>query len=137
MAILITWSPRQRVAKQKSRNKKDHPCKACKARCCRDLTFSITSPKCRHDIETLKWYLHFDTVQIYIRNRRWNMLIQGKCIYLSKKNLCTIYDKRPKICRAHRPDACEMIGQWYDALLSSPNDLEAYVKRKRAKKARR
>jgi hypothetical protein len=61
------------------------------------------------------------------------MLIQGKCIYLSKKNLCAIYDKRPKICRAHRPDACEMIGKWYDIILSSPDDLESYLKTKRGR----
>jgi len=61
------------------------------------------------------------------------MLFQGKCVYLSKKNLCTIYDKRPKICRAYRADACEMTGQWYDTMLSSPDDLESYFKTKRGR----
>jgi Fe-S-cluster containining protein len=84
-------------------------------------------------VETLKWYLHFDTIQIYIRRRRWNMLFQGKCAYLSKKNLCTIYDKRPEICRAYRPNTCERTSQWYDTILSTADDLESYLKTKRGR----
>jgi Fe-S-cluster containining protein len=124
----------QHEAIARAKKKKDQVCKKCKAPCCRNLAFAVPSPKNRYDIETLRWYLHFDTVQLYIRNRRWNMLIQGKCIYLSKNNLCTIYERRPKICRVHRSDACEMTGQWYDTLLSSPDDLEAYLKRKKRKR---
>jgi Fe-S-cluster containining protein len=124
----------QHAVTSKAKDKKDKVCKECKAPCCRNLALAVPSPKNRYDVETLKWYLHFDTVQLYIRNRRWNILIQGKCIYLSKKNLCTIYDRRPKICRAHRSDACEMTGQWYDTILSLPDDLEAHLKRKKGKR---
>lgn len=121
---------------QRAKRNKGDACRGCKAACCRNLAIAITKPRRVHDRELLKWYLHYDTVQIYIRNRRWNLLIKGTCSYLSKKNRCTIYDKRPKICRAHRPDACEITGQWYDTLLSTPGDLEAFLKRKKGQRGK-
>jgi Fe-S-cluster containining protein len=127
----------QQAMLPKAKKKKDQVCKKCTAPCCRNLAIAVTKPRCIHEKEVLKWYLHYDTVQIYIRNRRWYLLIKGTCIYLSKKNLCTIYDKRPEICRAHRADGCEMTGRWYDALLFSPGDLDALLKRERLKEARR
>jgi len=45
----------------------------------------------------------FYTVKVFIRNRRWYALIKGRCIYLDKKNKCTIYEKRSDICRNHMP----------------------------------
>lgn len=94
----------------------------------------IKRPRLKHEIETLRWYLHFDTVQIYIRSHRWHLLVKGKCIYLSKKNLCTIYDRRPDVCRDHSSDACEMSGQWYDQMFTTPKDLDAYFNKKRKKR---
>jgi Fe-S-cluster containining protein len=127
----------QHATVAKAKKRKDQVCMKCKAPCCQNLAIAVTKPRRIHEKELLKWYLHYDTVQIYIRNRRWYLLITGTCIYLSKKNLCTIYDKRPQICRAHRPDGCEITGQWYDTLLSSPRDLETFLKRGKLKRARR
>jgi hypothetical protein len=124
------------VSRQKTKDKKGRTCERCKAPCCHNLAIAITRPRRIHERELLKWYLHYDTVQIYIRNRRWYLLVAGKCIYLSPRNRCTIYDKRPKICRAHRPDCCEMTGQWHDVILSSPGDLERFLKREKGTSTR-
>ena len=85
------------------------------------------------EIDDLRWKLHFDTVKVYIKSRRWYLLIKGKCMYLSDDNLCKIYDRRPEVCREHKSDSCEMTGQWYDKIISSPEELDAYTKQKRKK----
>lgn len=61
-------------------------------------------------------------------------MVAGTCMYLSKKNLCTIYDKRSEVCRDHSPDACEMSGKWYDEMFTTPEDLDAYFNKKSKKR---
>ena len=106
-------------------------CKECEAICCRNLAVPMTKPRNIAEIDDLRWKLHFDTVKVYIKSRRWYLLIKGKCMYLSDTNLCKIYDRRPEVCREHKSDSCEMTGQWYDKIISSPEELDAYTKQKR------
>ncbi len=109
-------------------------CETCPAPCCRNLAMMITKPMNKTEIEELKWYLHFDTVSIFIRNYKWYLLIKGKCIYLSRDNLCKIYDRRPARCRRHEPPDCERFGKYYNISISIPEELEEYLKRKKTRK---
>ncbi len=110
-----------------SKPRKGSVCKACSAPCCRNLAMMITKPRTRTDINELKWYLHFDTVDIFIRNHKWYLMIKGKCIYLNRNKLCKIYARRPQMCRRHQPPDCERFGKWYDILISTPDKLESYL----------
>lgn len=124
----------------KTKKKKDSSskCRGCSADCCHDLSFSITRPRTRYEKDKLRWHLHFDTVNVYIRNRRWHALIKGKCIYLDKNNKCTIYPKRSDICRDHMPPHCERYGKWYDIMISTPEELDQYLdKNKKSGPAKR
>jgi hypothetical protein len=116
---------------KKSRKEPQNKCISCKAVCCHNLSIPVTRPRTRTEKEELKWYLHFDTVQIYIRKQRWHLLIKGKCIYLKKNTLCAVYESRPQVCRDHSPENCEMTGSWYDELFSTPDELDAYLNRKK------
>ncbi len=109
-------------------------CLECDAPCCRNLVMPITRPKNRYELDLLKWYLHYDTVQIFISNHRWHLLIEGKCIYLSKSNNCTQYALRPEVCREHSSDSCETTGKWYDKIFSTPEQLEKFMKQKKTKR---
>jgi Fe-S-cluster containining protein len=111
-------------------------CQDCSADCCHDLSFMITRPRTKNEKEMLKWHLHFDTVKVFIRNRRWYALIKGKCIYLGKGNKCTIYNKRSDICRGHMPPECEHYGKWYDKMISTPVELDKYLNGKTKTKRR-
>jgi len=106
-------------------------CINCPALCCKDLAIMIIKPETKTEINQLKWYLHFDTVNIFIRNHKWYLMIKGKCIYLNRKNLCKIYNTRPLKCRRHRPPSCERFGRFYDTLISKPDGLENYLKGKK------
>ena len=111
-------------------------CGQCAALCCKNLSVRILRPYTRAEIEDLKWQLHFDTVSIYIRKNRWYQLVEGRCIYLGEDDRCKIYPRRPEMCRRHNPPDCEFFGKFYDVLLETPDQMEAYLAERR-KKSRR
>ncbi len=111
--------------------KESNVCLDCEATCCRDLAVMITRPRTRDEIDALKWQLHFDTVRVFIRNRRWHVLTKGKCIFLSPENLCTNYEERSEICRDHQPPDCERYGEFYEVLIETPEELETHLARPR------
>ena len=104
-------------------------CDGCPAICCTNLAMPMDKPRNRVDIEDLKWHLHYDTVSVFIRNRRWYLQVEGRCMYLDKNNLCTIYEKRPDKCRRHNPPSCEYYTEHYDVILHTPEELEEYLKK--------
>ena len=108
-------------------------CNGCPSACCHDLAIVMTRPRTRDDIDYYKWHLHYDAVSIAIRNRRWHLVVKGRCIYLDAADLCTIYDRRPEKCRRHNPPDCERFGSWHDTLLETPEQLEDFVGRKKRK----
>jgi Fe-S-cluster containining protein len=79
--------------------------------------------------------LQFDTVRVYLRNKRWYMLVNGRCIYLGRDNKCKIYDRRPERCRRHNPPGCERFGRYYDVMLNTPEDLENYLGKEKQQKS--
>lgn len=108
-------------------------CKECFAPCCRDLAIMITKPRTKAEVQELKWQLQFDTVKVYVRDYHWSLLVKGKCMYLNRNNLCRVYAQRPSTCRRHRPPECERYGKWYDALITTPDELDSYLIKKKKK----
>jgi Fe-S-cluster containining protein len=130
----VSLSSCARISKKKTKQKKHHAgsdnndiCMECSAICCKDLAVIILRPRTRGEIEELQWHLRFDTVSVFIRNRRWHLLIKGKCIYLADNNRCRIYDKRPDRCRDHSSAECERLGAFYEVLISTPEELLEYL----------
>lgn len=120
--------------KRPSQKTTEKNCSECPAICCHDLSITILRPVTRHEINELRWHLHYDTVGVYIRNRKWHVVVKGKCSYLDDNNMCTIYERRPDKCRVHMPPNCERYERWYDEMFTTPEELEAYLKRSRKKK---
>ena len=75
----------------------------------------------------MKWHLQYDNVRVAIRSYRWYIAVKARCMYLDKNNRCKIYEKRPERCRRHMPPDCEKYGEWYDAILSTPEEFEDYL----------
>lgn len=116
-------------------------CSGCPGECCQNLSIWIGAPKTKSEIEDLMWEVRFDTVQIYIRSRKWYLLVKGRCMYLNKDYFCDIYSTRPEKCRDHNPPNCEKFGQFWDVMINNPEELAAFLKKrkqaaKRRKKAR-
>lgn len=106
-------------------------CRNCPALCCHGLVMPINKPRAADDIFELKWKLQYETVRVYVRSHRWYLLIEGRCTCLTRDNLCRIYAKRPRRCREHNPPECERYGKFYDALITTPEELEAYLARRK------
>lgn len=106
-------------------------CDDCPALCCHDLVMPIEKPKTEEDVSELKWELQYDTIRVFIRSHRWYRIIKGRCMYLDESNLCRIYATRPKRCREHNPPQCERFGDFYEAMISTPQELEAYLARRK------
>lgn len=132
---------RKRKDTEKARNgntgRTNGLCEGCPAKCCHTLLIPFNKPRNRDDIDHYKWQVQYDTVSIAISSHRWHLAVQGRCIYLDKDNLCTIYERRPEICRRHNPPGCERYAPWYDTLIETPEALEAYFEEQREKRRRK
>lgn len=106
-------------------------CAACDAFCCRNLAMIIGRPENKKEVEDLKWQLHFDTVKVFIHSYRWYQWVEGKCMYLADSGACKIYKERPDKCKKHNPPDCEHFGKFYDIMISTPDELEAYLHKKK------
>jgi len=112
-------------------------CNGCPSKCCNDLSMLIGPPTSKSDYEDLHWQLRYDTVRVYIRNRRWYILVKGRCMYLDKNDRCKIYETRPEKCRVHNPPDCERFGDFWDVMFETPEQLDAYFKKKKLAAKRR
>ena len=128
---------RTRTKQKKPATRAKEPCNGCPAECCHELALVVEKPRTRSDIDFYKWQLQYDTVRIAISNYRWYTITAGRCIYLDEHNRCTIYDRRPDKCRRHNPPECEHFGTWYDVMLATPEELEAYLEKEKLRRKRR
>lgn len=112
-------------------------CMDCGGFCCENLAMTIGRPENKEEVEDLMWQLHFDTVKVYIHRRRWYLWVKGKCIYLSSKGRCKIYDRKPEKCKKHNPPDCEHFGNFWDILISTPDELKQYLKSKKKTKIKK
>ena len=119
---------------KKSRKVKNKCPEKCNAICCNDLAVQIYKPVTRVEKEDLRWHLFFKGVKVYIKHRKWYLLVHSKCRYLSKENRCTIYDRRPERCRNHNYPNCEFEGKFYEIMLESPEQFDEYFAKQTGKK---
>lgn len=108
------------------------PCRSCSAKCCRYVALQIDTPKSKHDFENIRWYLAHKDVEIFINKRKWFLDITTDCKYLTKSHACSIYEKRPEICRSHENYECEY---WDDSFhhdyhFKSLEEFDAYVRKR-------
>ena len=109
---------------------KEKYCQDCPSICCENLALEIDGPVNKKEIADLRWQLHFDTVKVYIKSRRWYQWVKGTCRYLTKSKKCSIYEDRPSLCRKHNPPDCELFGTFYDIMFCTPEELDNYFSKK-------
>ncbi len=120
--------PSESVFKKREKSVSNDKCADCNSLCCHDLVMAIDMPKDIDDLNSLIWYLHFESSFIFINDNVWYHMIRSKCRFLSKgTKLCGNYEKRIDKCREHKPPNCERYENWYDVLFDDPYKLEEYV----------
>ena len=125
----------QRNTSQRSSERPESPrpatalddCLHCGAKCCHDLVRPINKPRTADDVDEMKWELQYDVVRVFIRSHRWYRIIHARCLYLDDHDRCTIYDRRHWRCRQMKPPECEHFGDYWEVMISTPEDLDAHL----------
>jgi len=112
-------------------NTKMTTCEECKGECCRKLAFHIQEPKSMIDFEDMKWYLYHEGCILYIDNEGdWLVQVPVKCAKLDRNGRCSIYDRRPPICRLSKVEECEKNIDEMKVVFRTVKDLENYMRKK-------
>jgi len=119
-------------------------CEHCTAICCRYIALPIDEPASRRDFDDIRWYLAHENVSVFVEKGQWYISFATPCRYLTADQKCSIYDRRPRICRSYRTDGCDYHGgeYRYELYFSEPAEIERYAaetlaKSKRGKKPER
>ena len=107
-------------------------CGDCNAKCCRYVATEIDKPENKKDYENILWYLLHENVEVFIEDDDWYIQFSTPCKALDKNWECTIYPKRPEICKGLSIENCERNGEGepYDIVFKEPEDFVEYMKKK-------
>lgn len=119
--------------------KKKPSCEGCEALCCRYIAFQTEKPRTKRDYDDLRWLLLHEHTHVYIdEDGDWIIQVDVPCSELDpKRNTCTIYKKRPSICRELQLDTCEYHCEDVSTYFSTPEDLDRWLRKRKRKKAKK
>ena len=103
-------------------------CLDCGAKCCRYFALQIDEPDSDKEYEKVRWYLAHENTWVFVDEGKWYLLVNNKCRYLGQDLLCTVYDRRPDICRKHNQKNCERDSDiFYDIIFKSMEEFEQWL----------
>lgn len=104
-------------------------CQGCNSECCKYLSIEINTPEDEEDFEDIKWYAAHKNVSVYVdEDNEWHVEFKTSCDYLDKDGLCSIYNKRPNICREYSQDECPFHNEYNEKYtFKSIEDVESYI----------
>lgn len=106
--------------------------------CCNYVVLPIDKPKTKTNIDQYTWFLLHKNVQIYIDNDdSWNILFITPCTKLKANGGCSIYEKRPKICKDYSPESCSRVGKDHKVIFETPEAMIAYIEAEKEKRKRK
>jgi uncharacterized protein len=105
-------------------------CDNCNAECCRYVVIEWAKPKTQADIEELKWFICHENINIFIDEEdSLNVEFVTPCKYL-KDNKCSIYKKRPLVCKEYSSKECTFHNEYKEKIsFSTPEEIERYFKK--------
>ena len=114
------------------------PCERCEALCCRYFALQLDTPEDADDFDSIRWYLLHRHAWIWVEDGDWYLQVDEPCRHLDAANHCTVYDRRPKICREdglaenreHPGDPlCDVVARdaRHDHEFRTMEELDAYV----------
>jgi len=108
-------------------------CKKCAGLCCRYLALPIETPTDKDDFDDIRWYLAHEGISIFVEDGDWYINIANRCKYLTRDNMCDIYEHRPKICRGYKEDSCDYhSGDYgYELHFTSIEELNEYLRKEK------
>ena len=125
----MEMDPENKEAEQKEEQPKT--CEGCDAMCCKYVALEIDTPEDVEDFENIKWYVCHKNVNVFVdQEGEWHLEFITPCQYLDEKGWCTIYERRPQICRDYNQDECLFHNDDYEEKykFDKIEDVEYYVK---------
>lgn len=111
-----------------------NPCFGC-TKCCNHVALEIDTPEDKEDFDQIRWFLVHRDVFVFIdHDDSWNLQFNSPCEKLSENGSCTIYDKRPTICREYDSENCERYGEGnsYKVLWKNLEEFEEWMKKNKS-----
>jgi Fe-S-cluster containining protein len=82
-------------------------CRGCVAHCCRYVAIEIDRPRRRWQYDQIYWMLLHENVAVFRdHDGKWFAELASRCRALTSDNLCSIYDRRPDLCRRYEVETC-------------------------------
>lgn len=109
----------------------DALCRRCRGLCCRYLAMPLDDPDTPGDFDDIRWYLAHEKVEVFVEEGDWYIQFNTRCKRLDSKNRCTMYERRPRICRGYKTQDCEMTGDdyQYDHYFKTAEQLEEFARK--------
>ncbi len=121
-------SPRRAKPSREELAPGENLCDYCSAKCCRYFALSIEKPTNREAFDYLRWYLMHERAAVFVEDGAWYLLVHTPCKNLQADNRCSIYEKRPRICRQYSTTKCEYEDSWvYEQYFETPEQIEEYA----------
>lgn len=83
------------------------PCTSC-GFCCTYVAYDINPPTTVKRATEILWHLYHPGVVIYFDGEDWYGQFMSRCRQLGDNGKCSIYTRRPHICRQHPETQCEV-----------------------------
>jgi len=108
-------------------------CEQC-GKCCRYVFIDLDEPEEKVDWEEMRWFLTHKKVKIYKDEDGWGVEFITDCKYLIN-NKCSIYEKRPDVCRDHIPGECDNEeGTFdYELIFDNVEDFDKWLEKNKPK----
>lgn len=102
-------------------------CDRCNGKCCRRLAVQLDNPETLDDYEDIFWYLFHKDALVYVdMDGRWWIQFPIPCTKLDEDGKCTIYKKRPSVCRKATLKECDANYNDVKILFKDEKDYRPY-----------
>lgn len=117
------------MGEEKTDEENKNQCSGCGAECCKYMSIEIDPPEELEDFEDIKWYAAHKNVRVYVdEDYEWHVEFATPCQYLGENDLCTIYSKRPKICREYDQGECTFHNEYNEKFnFKNLEEVERYI----------
>jgi uncharacterized protein len=111
-------------------------CNRCPAACCRYIALPFDEPQDAEAFEEVRWFLMHDGVTVFVTEGHWYVSVGTPCRHLDAQSRCTVYARRPQICREYSSDGCDYRGGDYEYKLffTHPEQIVEYAKKRLKRK---
>ncbi len=103
-------------------------CEGC-AKCCMHINHEIDPPRNDEDCDYIIWFLLHENISVWVDDEHvWYIEFKTPCKGLQNE-LCSIYDRRPQVCREYSQENCLNTELDDDIVFNTPEEFLEYVRK--------